>query len=155
MPQNRRESFVYTVLMCAFMVFFMSVYNIAMMEGLSWMTIKSAWMGFPLAYVVGILCDWFLVSSLAKKIANKIVGEKKKRLIIAIPCCMVCGMVVLMSLFGALQHVGFHSGILSAWLHNIPLNAIAALPLQLIFAGPIVRRAFRKLFPVGETVSIS
>lgn len=153
MPQNRKESFIYTVLMCAFMVFFMSVYNIARMDGISWMTIKSAWLGFPIAYIVGILCDWFIVSGPAKKLAFKMVGDKKHLLIIAIPGCMVCGMVVLMSLYGAIEHNGLQAGTVTAWLKNIPWNFIAALPLQFILAGPIIRRTFRKAFPVGTILS--
>lgn len=153
MPQNKKESFIYTILMCAFMVFFMSVYNIARMEGLSWMTIKVAWLGFPIAYVFGMFCDWFIVSGPAKKIAYRIVGEKKNLLIVVIPCCMVCGMVVLMSLFGAVENNGIHTSTLMVWLKNIPWNFIAAIPLQLIFAGPIIRTAFRKAFPVGSIVA--
>lgn len=29
MPQNKRESLIFTVMMCFFMVFFMSIYNVA------------------------------------------------------------------------------------------------------------------------------
>ncbi|EAC5359893.1 DUF2798 domain-containing protein, partial [Listeria monocytogenes] len=32
---------------------------------------------------------------------------------------------------------------------NIGKNVIVALPLQLFIAGPIVRRVFRALFPIG------
>lgn len=155
MPQNRKESFIYTVMMCAFMVFFMSVYNIARMDGLSWMTVRNAWLGFPLAYVVGILCDWFIVSGPAKKLAGNIVGDKKNLMIIAVPGCMVCGMVILMSLFGAIEHNGIQLSTLSAWLKNIPWNFIAALPLQFILAGPIIRRVFRKAFPPGTILCTS
>lgn len=36
MPQNKRESFIYTIMMCFIMVFWMSLYNVAMhMGGLS------------------------------------------------------------------------------------------------------------------------
>jgi hypothetical protein len=33
MPSNKRESFVYTIMMCFVMVFWMSLYNIALQSG--------------------------------------------------------------------------------------------------------------------------
>lgn len=43
MPRNKRESLIYTVLMCAFMVLWMSIYNVALHNGeLSWQVVKEA-----------------------------------------------------------------------------------------------------------------
>ena len=39
------------------------------------------------------------------------------------------------------------------WLTNIPRNFIMALPLQLILAGPVVRRVFRSAFPEGKVLA--
>ncbi len=33
MPKNKRESLIYTVLMCFVMVLWMSIYNVAMQQG--------------------------------------------------------------------------------------------------------------------------
>ena len=41
---------------------------------------------------------------------------------------------------------------MSAWLFNIPRNFVMALPLQLLIAGPLVRKVFRGLFPVGKVL---
>lgn len=152
MPQNKRESLIFTVIMCAFMVFIMSVYNIVLYQGFSVNAIQKAWMGFPLAYIVGILCDWFIVSKLAKTIAFKIAKPGDKKLIFIIPTGMVCGMVILMSLYGAIEHVGISKMTLMVWVLNIPKNFVMALPLQLIIVGPTVRYLFRKTFPIGTIV---
>ena len=70
MPQNKRESLIYTVLMCFTMVLWMSVYNVALQHGeLSMAVLRNAWLGFPIAYVFAMICDWFLVSGLAKGFA--------------------------------------------------------------------------------------
>lgn len=70
MPKNRRESLIYTVLMCFTMVLWMSVYNVALQHGeLSMAVLRNAWLGFPIAYVFAMICDWFLVSGLAKEFA--------------------------------------------------------------------------------------
>ena len=70
MPKNKRESLIYTVLMCFTMVLWMSVYNVALQHGeLSMAVLRNAWLGFPIAYVFAMICDWFLVSGLAKGFA--------------------------------------------------------------------------------------
>lgn len=149
MPTNKKESLVFTIFMCAFMVFWMSVYNVSLHMGFSMDAIKQAWIGFPVAYLFAILCDWIFVSKVAKGLAFKVVSYDSKPIskIIAISSFMVCGMVVLMSLYGAVEQVGFSSVTLMAWLTNIPRNFIVALPLQLIIAGPFIRSVFNILFP--------
>ncbi|WP_028975072.1 DUF2798 domain-containing protein [Spirochaeta cellobiosiphila] len=154
MPINKRESLIFTSLMCAFMVFTMSIYNIGMATGYSLETISHAWLGFPLAYIIAFILDWFIVSIFAKglafKIASKVDDRKKKIvLMLLISTLMVVGMCFFMSLFGAVQNVGFSNRTVAVWLGNIPKNFIVALPLQIIIAGPIIRFSFRKLFPVG------
>ena len=54
MPRNKRESLIYTVLMCFTMVLWMSIYNVSLhMGALNLTTIREAWIGFPIAYVFG------------------------------------------------------------------------------------------------------
>lgn len=148
MPTNRKESLVFTMFMCAFMVFWMSVYNVSLHFGFSSEAIKEAWLGFPLAYLFAILCDWVIVSKFAKSLAFKVVNPKSKPLIkiIMISFFMVCGMVILMSLYGAVEQAGISEQTLMVWLTNIPKNFIAALPLQLLIAGPFIRSVFKILF---------
>ena len=148
MPTNRKESLVFTMFMCAFMVFWMSVYNVSLHFGFSSEAIKEAWLGFPLAYLFAILCDWVIISKFAKSLAFKFVNPKSKPLIkiIMISFFMVCGMVILMSLYGAVEQAGISEQTLMVWLTNIPKNFIAALPLQLLIAGPFIRSVFKILF---------
>ena len=155
MPKNKKESFIYTMMMCAFMVFFMSVYNVSRVRGFSLESIKESCFGFPIAYLVGICCDWFLVSRPAKAFAFRLVGMQAAgwKKIIAISGSMVCGMVVLMSFYGAVEAVGLSNMTIPVWLTNIPYNLIVALPLQLLVAGPVIRYLFRIVIPL-ETVVI-
>lgn len=49
MPQNKRESLIYTVLMCFCMVLWMSMYNVTLhMGGFSMEVLKEGWLGFRL-----------------------------------------------------------------------------------------------------------
>ena len=69
---------------------------------------------------------------------------------------MVIPMVIIMSLYGAFEVAisqGMWNQIGIIWLTNIPKNFIVALPLQLLVAGPLVRKVFRTLFPEGKVLA--
>ena len=160
MPQNKRESLIFTVMMCFFMVFFMSIYNVACHHGaLNLEIVKDAWIGFPIAYCFAMCCDWFLVSGLAKGFAFRFLVKPESELFkkaIAVSCCMVVPMVIIMSLYGALEGCvksGDFSPLPIIWLTNIPKNFVMALPFQLIVAGPLVRKVFRGAFPEGTVLA--
>lgn len=160
MPQNKRESFIYSVMMCFTMVLWMSIYNVALHMGvLNFDTICAAWLGFPIAYVFAFCCDWFLVSGIAKGFAFRFLVKPDSsvmRKVICISSCMVVPMVIIMSMYGALEGCvksGNWSLLFIIWLTNIPKNFIMALPFQLLIAGPLVRKVFRSLFPVGKVMA--
>nr|WP_294490837.1 DUF2798 domain-containing protein [uncultured Mediterraneibacter sp.] len=160
MPKNNRESLIYTVMMCFTMVLWMSVYNVSVQRGgLSLSVLSSAWLGFPAAYIFAMLCDWFIVSKLAKGFAFRFLvkpgGSSPLKTVIAVSCCMVVPMVIIMSLYGAAEaclHIGNFHMLPVIWLTNIPKNFIMALPFQLIIAGPLVRFVFRRAFPEGSII---
>lgn len=107
MPQNKRESLIYTFIMCFMMVFWMSIYNVSLhMGGLSMESIKAGWLGFPIAYIFAMCCDWFFVSKIAKGFAFKYLVKPDSsvlRKVISVSCCMVVPMVIIMSLYGAVE----------------------------------------------------
>ena len=66
MPQNKRESLIFTIIMCFTMVLWMSMYNVTLhMGGFSMTVLKEGWLGFPFAYIYAMCFDWFVVSHLA------------------------------------------------------------------------------------------
>lgn len=156
MPQNKRESLIYTLMMCFVMVFWMSMYNVTLhMGGFNVETVKEGWLGFPIAYIYAMLFDWFLVSKLAKSFAFRYLVKPDSsvlRKVIAVSCCMVVPMVIVMSFYGGLEacvKTGEWNALPVIWLTNIPKNFIMALPFQLLIAGPFVRKVFRGAFPEG------
>lgn len=160
MPKNKRESLIYTVMMCFLMVLWMSIYNVALHTGgLSFDVFQSAWLGFPLAYIIAMFLDLFIVSGPAKKVAFRFLvkptsSNLKKGL--AVSFCMVVPMVIFMSLYGGLEVVlksGNWQALPMIWLTNIPKNFVMALPFQIIIAGPVIRTSFRKLFPEGKVLA--
>lgn len=160
MPQNKRESLIYTVLMCFVMVLWMSGYNVALhMGALNGESLKEAWLGFPIAYIFAMCMDWFVVSKVAKGVAFGFLLKPESstlQKVLAVSTCMVVPMVIIMSLYGAVEgcvHTGLWSSLPMIWLTNIPKNFIMALPFQLLVAGPLVRFVFRRLFPVGTVLA--
>ena len=160
MPQNKRESFIYTVIMCFTMVLWMSIYNVTLHTGtFNTQVIKDARLGFPIAYVFAACMDWFVVSGLAKGFAFKYLVKPDSstlRKVISVSCSMVVPMVIIMSLYGAVEasiRMGDFSNVLFIWLTNIPKNFVMALPFQLIIAGPLVRKVFRTIFPEGKVLA--
>lgn len=160
MPQNKRESLIYTVIMCFVMVLWMSIYNVALQYGrLDLEVIAAGWLGFPIAYVVGMCCDWFIASRIAKGVAFRYLVKPQDpalKKIICISGGMVVCMVILMSLYGACEmafHTGAWNNVPMIWLANIPRNFIMALPFQFLIAGPLVRRVFRAAFPEGKVLA--
>ena len=162
MPTNKRESLIFTVIMCFLMVLWMSVYNVARVAGweLSPAVVADAWLGFPLVYVVAMLLDVLVASRFAKWFAFRFLvtpGQSSKRaMTLAVSTMMVFPMVLLMSLYGALEaftHVGDPAMILPTWASNIPWNFVAALPWNLLVAGPVARWLFRRAFPEGTVLA--
>lgn len=160
MPQNKRESFIYTVIMCFTMVLWMSIYNVTLHTGtFNTQVIKDAWLGFPIAYVFAACMDWFVVSGLAKGFAFKYLVKPDSstlRKVISVSCSMVVPMVIIMSLYGAVEasiRMSDFSNVLFIWLTNIPKNFVMALPFRLIIAGPLVRKVFRTIFPEGKVLA--
>lgn len=160
MPQNKRESLIYTVLMCFVMVLWMSIYNVALQQGtLDFNVLITAWVGLPVAYCFAICCDWFVASKIAKGVAWRYLIQPEDSTLKKIICIsggMVIVMVVLMSFYGACEgafHTGNWSTIPINWLYNIPRNFIMALPVQFLIAGPLVRRVFRAAFPEGTVLA--
>ena len=61
MPQNKRESLIYSVMMCFTMVLWMSMYNVTLhMGGFSTEVLREGWLGFPIAVVFAFCMDWFV-----------------------------------------------------------------------------------------------
>ena len=165
MPVNKRESLIFTFIMCGLMVFWMSLYNVALLEGhVGPDIVVQAWLGFPVAYVFAMLCDWFIASPLAKGFAfSRLVTPGKsspRAMTLAVSTCMVVPMVLIMSTFGtveaALHLPGGVAGSLlqlpGLWVRAVALNFIMALPWNLLVAGPIARTLFRRAFPIGTVL---
>lgn len=152
MGKNKIENFIFTTIVCFLMVFGMSAYNSVLKHGFN----SSFLLGFliPLfpVFFIALAIDWFFVGPVAKGLAKKLVNEDtafiKKILLISL--FMVLGMSMCMSLIATMVEHGINNNFYSLFLKTEIKNFIYALPLQLIFVGPIARFIFFKIFPNKE-----
>lgn len=142
MPTNKKEGIFFTIVMCSMMVLGMTIYNIALAEGVSMGLVKSVAFGFFPGFVVALIIDIIIVSPVAKKLAFKLPINKEKpwQIILAVSGCMVCGMVLFMSIFGLVTEGNFSGNIFLNYLVVARNNIIMALPLQWLVVGPLARK---------------
>ena len=159
MPQNKKESLIFTLMMCAFMAFCMGYYaQVREMGEIGLKPLMNSWLTFPLTNSIAFVLNWYAASPLARKLAGAVLsheGSGKAANFLAMPFCRTILMVLGMSLYGAIVASGNHGGLAEIpknYLIGIPLNFMVAFPLQLAVAGPLVRFLFRKAFPVGTLV---
>ena len=152
MGQTKFQKFIFTLMMCFFMVLGMTTYNIILNEGFHSNLLNNLLKDFWLGFIVALLLDIFIVEKLAKPLAFKMVKPTKEtkqiKIILAISSCMVVGMVLFMSIFGAIVSSGFTIDALKLYPLCVLRNFIMALPLNLLIVSPIVRFIFNKMFPV-------
>lgn len=153
--KNKQEQLVFTTLTCACMVLGMSIYNVLLLKGFTSTVWIDVIIGFIPAFIVGLLLDIFVVGKLSKSVVTKVVkqGDPLIKKILFMSFFMVTGMVLLMSLYGAIMNVGVSTELPSAYVKGVGFNFIAALPLQLIIVGPAVRLIFSKIYPTEQSLS--
>ncbi|MBN1075479.1 DUF2798 domain-containing protein [Clostridium botulinum] len=150
MGQTKLQKFIFTLMMCFGMVLGMTIYNMLLNEGFHSQFFNNLLKDFWLGFIVALLLDVFIVGKIAKPIALKIVKPNNEtkpiKIILTISLCMVIGMVIFMSMYGAITAVGFNSGALKIYPLCIIRNFIMALPLNMLIVSPVVRLSFNKVF---------
>lgn len=151
MGQTKFQKSMFTLMMCFGMVLGMTIYNMLLNEGYSDQFFMNLLKDFWLGFFVALMLDIFVVGKLAKPLALSIVkpdeNTKKIKIILAISSCMVVGMVLFMSVFGAVVSMGFTMDAIKIYPLCVARNFIMALPLNLLVVSPLVRLIFTKVFP--------
>lgn len=75
MFKNKKEHFIFILMICTTMVFIMSCYNIALIEGFSLNTFKHAILGFLPGFLFALFGDIFIVGRIVKVLAPKFLKE--------------------------------------------------------------------------------
>ena len=150
MPTTRKESLYVGLIMCFWMVLFMTLYNFYLNGTFGQVSLLGGITDFFIGFIVAIILDLFLVGPLAKRIAYRLTTNTSNVLfkVLTISTCMVIGMAFFMSIYGLVTSY-FHNGlssnsVIKEFFSVFCRNFIVALPLQIIIMGPIVRYIFSK-----------
>ncbi len=149
MFKNKKEHFIFILMICTTMVYIMTCYNVALIEGFSSKVFLHGLFGFPVAFVFALIGDIFIIGKIVGKIAPKFIKENdsmaKRGILMSFFTC--CGMVLWMSAFGVVHNMGFGPHFFAAYGVGIVRNVIVAMPLNLLIVSPLVRAIFFKMFP--------
>lgn len=153
MPINKRESLLFTFIMCFCMVLWMSIYNVALQHGaINGEVVATAWLGFPVAYIFAMCCDWFVASPLAKGFAFKYLVTPGKSsplaMTLAVSSCMVVPMVIIMSLYGACEGLTHMPGGILANLYSVPAIWMINIPHNFVMGAAVEPFGSRSDFPL-------
>lgn len=159
MPKNRLQNFIFTLLMAFVMVYGMVCYNIALNTGsMSNVVFAMALHEMVIMWPVAVILEMFVVERLAQKLAFRLVIPGKDRpivIIAAISGMIVCLMCPIMSFIATILFKSPGVEIVAVWLQTTVLNFPMALCLQLLIAGPLVRRIFGLLFCAKQETELS
>jgi len=157
MFKNKKEHFIFILMICTTMVFIMSLYNLALIKGFSLDIFKHALLGFLPAFIFALIGDLFIVGRIVKVLASKFIKKNdsmaKKGMIMSF--LTGCGMVLWMSFFGTVTNLGFGPEFLTAYGIGIVKNFVFAIPLNLLIVSPLVRYTFFKMFPPTLNVNLN
>ena len=149
MPKTKTQELVFSILMVVIMVYFMTVYNLAIMKGLSYLIFLQAFLGMWVEVIAAFLAQKFIAGPISKKLAFQIFKpgvDKPVFITVAISCFTVSIMAPIMTLFVTLLHNGFVIDLPLLWLPKLIQNFLYALCIQLFYVGPLVRLIFRTIF---------
>ncbi|ENH98011.1 hypothetical protein J416_02169 [Gracilibacillus halophilus YIM-C55.5] len=158
MPTNKKESFIFGLMMCSGMVAVMASYNLFVIGTVEELTFHTVLIEVMCGFVLALLLDLFVVGPLAKKITFALPFDKSKKLLVVlnISAFMILGMVFFMSLFGlVMTYVGqglSEYSMLGMYGTIFIKNFILALPLQLLVMGPLVRFVFTNVIQKNKAV---
>ncbi len=150
MPKTKFQDIIFTIMMVLVMVYGMVCYNVALHTGGMHNTVflealKELIIMVPIAFIL----EFFLISKVTSRLANKIVDVKKENpfhMILAMSTITVIFMCPIMSFIANLLFTGISSEFIAIWLQSMVLSFPMALCFQLFYAGPFVRFIFRKIF---------
>lgn len=149
MDKKKKENFVYNLILCGIMTYFMGLMNVAIhMGGVNGTSILVATKSWPLSYVFAMIIVTFIIYPISRRATFHFVSsqDSKNAIIMFTSFFMACGMSLTMTLFKALMINGISKAVFSVFLENWPRNFCIAFLIQLIFVGPFARKMLAFIF---------
>ena len=149
MPKTKFQNVIFTLMMSFLMVYAMICYNISLnIGGMSNQVFLMAFGEMRIMWPVAFILEFFLVDSLAHKLAFRMVTPQDRPIVItlAISIMIICIMCPIMSLVATLL---FKEPSFGTWVHTFGCNFPMALCWQMFYCGPLSRFIFRAIFRRG------
>ena len=140
MPRNGKEGVLFSLVMSAIMIYVMAALNYGVRTGDIGAT---AWIyalrNFPLAFIVGIICDMGFCTPCSRKIMEATCSASDRAVWkgLVVKFCMVVLMTVCMTIYGVIAASGLGLHDFAAFFSMFPYNFTIALPLQMLVVAPI------------------
>lgn len=145
MPRNKKEGFVFSLMVSFLMCFFMGLYNVVLSSKVfNLNSILITLKEIPFRYIIAIILSYFIVSPFVLKVVNKIYNKNNLLKIVLIQIFTVILMAGCMSLL-SLFTLDIPNNITN-YLNILKRNYLFAFPLQILLVGPIVRYLFKKIY---------
>ncbi len=159
MPRNGKEGILFSFVMSALMIYIMAALNmyVRVALGLGGLVLDAPWqpwwyavINFPLAFVVGMVCDLGFCTPTSRKVMQRFCRDEDRAVWkgITVKFMMVVLMTVAMTVYGAIAATGWRTAAVGAFLTLLPYNFIIALPIQMLIIAPL---AGKIVHAVGDT----
>lgn len=160
MPRNGKEGILFSFIMSAIMIYVMTALNYYVRVFLEFGEFPADWAGFawlyallnfPLAYVIGMVCDLGFCSPASRRIMLHICHENDRGTwrFFVVKFGMVVLMTICMTAFGVFAAVGFGLQDISAFCLMFPFNFTIALPIQMLIVAPL---SSKLVYLIGDTL---
>ena len=140
MPRNGKEGILFSFIMSAIMIYVMAALNYGVRTGdvgaAAW---SYAFFSWPLAYVIGMICDLCICTPSSRAIMNRCCTQTDRAVwkSITVKFLMVVLMTIFMTIFGAIMAFGFSTDAVAGFFSMFPYNFTIALPIQMLIVAPL------------------
>ena len=149
MPKTKFQNVIFTLMMSFLMVYAMICYNISLnIGGMSNQVFLMAFGEMRIMWPVAFILEFFLVDSLAHKLAFRMVTPQDRPIVItlAISIMIVCIMCPIMSLIATILFKNAGSQFVAVWFQTTFMNFPVAFFWQLMYCGPLIRLSLERCF---------
>lgn len=140
MPRNGKEGILFSFIMSAIMIYVMAALNYGVRTGdvgtAAW---SYAFFNWPLAYVIGMICDLCICTPSSRAIMNRFCAQTDRAVWkgITVKFLMVVLMTVFMTIFGVIMAFGPSADAVVGFFSMFPYNFTIALPIQMLIVAPL------------------
>lgn len=140
MPRNGKEGILFSFIMSAIMIYVMAALNYGVRtDDVGTAAWSYAFFNWPLAYVIGMICDLCICTPSSRAIMNRFCAQTDRAVWkgITVKFLMVVLMTVFMTIFGVIMAFGPSADAVVGFFSMFPYNFTIALPIQMLIVAPL------------------